>query len=129
MNAAYALILSVFLLVSGGSNQHFAGTGFKPSIMIGHHLEAPSKLKTYTHGKLKYRSSGSPEVQHENFLFSDSDDDSESTPAATARYVLLYAFSYFIFSACGSKNKPSPLGELLLHLSSCKYLMFRVFRI
>lgn len=129
MNVAYALILSLFLLLSGGSNQHFVGDGFRPSNMVGHHFETAPSLKTYQHGKLKYRSSGSAELQHEDFLFSNSDDDSESTPAATARYVLLYAFSYFIFAACGSKNKPSPLGEFLLYLSSCKYLMFRVFRI
>lgn len=128
MNAAYALFLSLFLLLSGAPNQHLVGDYRNGVNSVGYDLETPTNLKNYK-AKFKITSSESSNLQHEDFLFSDSDDNSDSNSTATARFVVLCAFNLFIFAVCSSKNKVLPLSEFLLHLSSCKYLMFRVFRI
>jgi hypothetical protein len=127
MNAAYAIVLSLFLIFNGGIGQNVS-TGTVLHTRTGTSA-AQHRLQLQKQSKVDTSNSDILLSEHEAFLISDTNDNPDTSTSGLSDFILLAAFYFFLSLRIGSQERTLPLCLSPTLSGTSKYLMYRSIRI
>jgi len=125
MNAAYTLVLSLFLLFNGGHG------AFKKSTLHNIPFIAVAQQGEHLHKHASVRTSNSDlrSAAHDIVFIDDSNDNPDSSLFGALDFILLSTFCIFFALRFGSRQRSLPLCLSPNYAGTCKYLKYRSIRI